>query len=220
MQQTRVRIGAAALLMAIVGAAPAAAQTAAASETSWFLGGTGGVAVVQNVGAAYGGEIGTTLSPKLDVFGEALGMTDTATRARIGLATSVATVLQSTQGTTATGTVKAPAAVFLGGLRYTVHESGNLKVFIEGAGGMARVSFQPAFTLAGADVTTQLSNYGITLGADLAGTATKAAFGGGVGLEVRHDFWYMGAEVGVLSIRTPSQPSNVIHATAMIGRWF
>lgn len=210
----------AALVASLACAVPAAAQTVAASESQWFLGGTGGVAAVQNVGAAYGGEIGARLTSRLDVFGEVLGNTNDATRLRIGTAMDVAAALQASQGVTATGTVKAPAGLFMGGLRYVFHQSGNLRLFVQGAGGVARVTFQPAFTLAGADITTQLSNFGVTLGSDLAGTSTKPAFGGGIGLELRRGVWYIGAQIGVVSIRTPTQPSNVIHATATFGRWF
>lgn len=210
----------AAFLASLASAVPAAAQTVAAPESQWFLGGTGGGAAVQNVGAAYGGEIGARLTDRLDVFGEALGNTNDATRLRIGTAMGVAAALQASQGVTATGTVKAPAGLFMGGLRYVFHQSGNLRLFVQGTGGIARVTFQPAFTLGGADITTQLANFGVTLGSDLTGTSTKPAFGGGIGLEVQRGVWYIGAQVGVVSIRTPTQPSNVIRATATFGHWF
>jgi hypothetical protein len=201
-------------------AVPVAAQTVAAPESQWFLGGTGGAAVVQKVGGAFGGEIGTRVTPRLDVFGEFLAEADVATRRRIGTAMDVAAVLQASQGVTATGTLKAPAALFMGGLRYVFHQSGDLRLFVQGVGGVARVTFQPAFTLAGADITSQLAQFGVTLGADLAGTTTKAAFGGGVGLELQRGVWYVGGQIGLVSIRTASQPSNVIQATATLGRWF
>jgi hypothetical protein len=204
----------------LASAVPVAAQTVAAPESQWFLGGTGGVAVVQKVGGAFGGEIGTRVTDRLDVFGVFLTQTDVATRRRIGTAMSVAAVLQASQGVAATGTLKAPAGLFMGGLRYVFHQGGDLRFFVQGAGGVARVTFQPAFTLAGADITSQLAQFGVTLGADLAGTTTKAAFGGGVGLELQRGAWYVGGQIGLVSIRTPSQPSNVIQATATLGRWF
>jgi hypothetical protein len=210
----------AAFVAGVASAVPVAAQTAPSPESQWFLGGTGGAAVVQNVGGAFGGEIGARLTPRLDVFGEVLDATDTATRRRIGTAMDVATALQASQGVPATGTVKAPAALFMGGLRYVIHESGNLRFFVQGEGGVARVTFQPSFTLAGADITSQLAQFGVTLGADLAGTATKAAFGGGFGVQLQRGVWYVGGQIGVVSIRTPSQASNVIQATATLGRWF
>ena len=210
----------AALLAGLASAVPAAAQTVAAPESQWFLGGTGGAAAVQNIGGAYGGEIGARVTDRLNIFGELVGQTDVATRRRIGTAMAVASVLQASQGVAATGTVKAPAVLFMGGLRYVFHQSGNLHVFVQGVGGVARVTFQPAFTLAGADITSQLAQFGVTLGADLAGTTTKAAFGGGLGFELERGAWYVGAQIGLVSIRTPSQPSNVIQATATLGRWF
>jgi hypothetical protein len=220
MRDMRLAVRLAALVAGLASAVPAAAQTVATPESQWFLGGTGGAAAVQNVGAAYGGEIGARVTDRLNIFGEVVGQSDVATRRRIGLAMDVAAVLQTSQGVAATGTVKAPAALFMGGLRYVFHQSGDLKLFVQGAGGVARVTFQPAFKLAGADITSQLAQFGVTLGADLAGTATKAAFGGGLGLELDRGAWYVGAQIGVVSIRTPSQPSNVIQATATLGRWF
>jgi len=212
------RLGA--FVVGLACAVPAAAQTVAAPESQWFLGGTGGVAAVQNVGGAFGGEIGTRVTDRLNVFGEVLDATDVATRRRIGTAMSVATALQAAQGVPATGTLKAPTVLIMGGLRYVFHQSGDLRLFVQGAGGVARVTFQPTFTLAGADITSQLAQFGVTLGADLAGTATKAAFGGGLGLELERGVWYIGGQIGLVSIRTPSQPSNVIQATVTLGRWF
>jgi hypothetical protein len=216
----RTRVGLAALVAGLASAVPVAAQTVPASESQWFLGGTGGASAVQNVGGAFGGEIGARVVGRLDLFGEFLAETDVATRRRIGTAMDVAAVLQASQGVAATGTVKAPTSLFMGGLRYVFHQSGDLRLFVQGAGGVARVTFQPTFTLAGADITSQLTQFGVTLGADLAGTTTKAAFGGGVGLELRRGAWYIGGQIGLVSIRTPLQPSNVIQATATLGRWF
>jgi hypothetical protein len=208
------------LVLLVLGAAPAAAQVAAKPQGEWFLGATGGAAAVQNVGAALGGEIGGRVTSKIELFGEGLALTDTATRRRIQTAQSVAQILQTTQGQAATATLKAPAGVFVGGLRLTIHEGGSLRIFVEGQGGVARVTFNPTFTLNGADITSQLSQFGVTLGADLAGTTTKATFGGGIGFEVRHNVWYINAKVGMISVKTPSQPSNIVRATATIGRWF
>jgi hypothetical protein len=220
MRETCLAVVAATLAALVTSVTPAAAQTTAAPSSQWFIGATGGAAAVQNVGAAYGAEVGTGVTPKVQVFAEVMGMADVATRRRIGTAMSVASVLQSTQGTTASATLKAPATLFLGGLRFVVHQSGDLQLFVQGGAGVARVTFQPTFTLAGADITNQLSQFGVTLGADLAGTTTKPAFGGGFGLEMRHGVWYIGAQVGLVSIKTPSQPSNVVQATVSFGRWF
>jgi len=207
-------------LAGLASAVPVAAQTVAAQESQWFLGGTGGAAAVQNIGAAFGAEIGARVTDRLIVFGEVLDATDVATRRRIGTAQDVAAALQASQGVAATGTLKAPAALFMGGLRYVIHQNGDLRLFVQGVAGVARVTFQPTFTLAGANITSQLAQFGVTLGADLAGTTTKAAFGGGVGADLRRGVWYIEGQFGVVSIRTPSQASNVIQATATFGRWF
>lgn len=220
MQQLRWVLGTTMVGAMLATAAPAGAQTTAAPDAIWFLGGTGGASAVQNVGGLYGLELGTRVTPKLDLFGDGYGVTDTATRRRIETAQSVANIIGLTQGTTATATLKAPAAVFVGGLRYTIHQGGSLRIFVQGEGGIARVTFQPAFILGGVDITSTVSQFGVTLGADLAGTTTKPAFGGGIGVAVRHGVWDIGAQFGVISIKTPSQSSNVIQATATVARWF
>lgn len=201
-------------------AVPAGAQTVAAPDTIWFIGATGGASAVQNVGGLYGIELGTRVTPKLDLFGDGYGVTDTATRRRIETAQNVAAIIGISQGATASATLSAPAGVFVGGLRYTIHQGGNLRIFVQGEGGIARVTFQPAFILGGVDITNSISQFGVTLGADLAGTTTKPAFGGGIGVAVRRGAWDIGAQFGVISIKTPSQSSNVIQATATIAHWF
>jgi hypothetical protein len=175
---------------------------------------------VQHVGGIYGIELGTRVTPKLDLFGDGYGVTDTATRRRIETAQNVATIIGISQGATASATLSAPAGVFVGGLRYTIHQGGNLRIFVQGEGGIARVTFQPAFILGGVDITNSISQFGVTLGADLAGTTTKPAFGGGIGVAVRRGVWDIGAQFGIISIKTPSQSSNVIQATATIAHWF
>jgi len=220
MQQRRWVLGATMVGAMLAMAVPAGAQTVATPDTIWFIGGTGGASAVQNIGGLYGIELGTRVTPKLDLFGDGYGITDTATRRRIQTAESVAAIIGTTQGAAASATLTAPAGVFVGGLRYTLHESGNFRIFVQAEGGVARVTFQPAFILGGVDITNQLAQFGVTLGADLGGTTTKPAFGGGIGLAVRHGAWDIGAQVGIISIKTPSQSSNVIQATATVAHWF
>ena len=220
MQQLRWVLSAMVAAAVLATAVPASAQTVATPDTIWFIGGMGGASAVQNVGGAYGLELGTRVTPKLDLFGDGYGVTDTATRRRIETAQNVATVIGVTQGASATATLKAPAGLFLGGLRYTIHEGGNLRIFVQAEGGVARVTYQPTFLLGGVDVTSQISQFGVTLGADLAGTTTKPAFGGGIGVAVRRGVWDIGAQFGIISIKTPSQSSNVIQATALVAHWF
>src|SRR5579862_8338902 len=121
MQQLRWVLGAMVVGAMLITAVPAGAQTVAAPDTIWFVGGTGGGSAVQNVGALYGVELGTRVTPRLDLFGDGYGVTDTATRRRIETAQNVATIIGISQGAAASATLKAPAGVFLGGLRFTIH---------------------------------------------------------------------------------------------------
>jgi opacity protein-like surface antigen len=76
--------------------------------------------------------------------------------------------------------------------------------------GGARVRHEPTFTLAGSDVTGQVSRYGVTLGQDLSGTSSHAAISGGGGVVARvRDVWYVDAGIRFLSISGPTQRTNV-----------
>jgi hypothetical protein len=204
----------------LVAAAPAAAQTVARSDEKMFIGGTGGISAVQNVGGVFGGEFGFRVSPRFDIVAEGLGFTDIATRRRIEAAESVAAVIQASQGQPATGTLKSPAFLGVGGVRIGLYQSGGVRVYVEGTGGFGRVASNPTFTLNGADITSQLQQFGVALGLDLAGTSTHAAFGGAIGVDVKRNKWYVGGHFGVTSVQTPSQATKVLQAGATIGRWF
>ena len=102
------------LLMALPVAAqmPASgASVAAGGGTAGrlFVGGIGGAGAVQKVGGVVGGELGIHVTDQMDLFGEGIWMQDVATRRRLGLASEVASILQTSQSSSASGTVDAPA---------------------------------------------------------------------------------------------------------------
>jgi hypothetical protein len=204
----------------LVAASPAAAQTVARTNDRMFIGATGGASAVQNVGGVFGGEFGYRVSPRLDIVAEGLGFTDITTRRRIEAAETIAAVIQASQGAPATGTLKSPTFLAVGGVRIAVYSSGGVRVYLEGTGGLARVTTNPTFTLAGADITKQLLQFGVALGTDLTGTTSHGAFGGAFGVDVKQGKWYFGGHFGVTNVQTPSQASKVLQAAATIGRWF
>jgi len=180
---------------------------------------TGGVAAVQHVGATIGALLAFRVADRVDVVGEAAWAKDAVTRRRVEAATSVASFLQTTQGKAAVGTIEAPAFYGGGGIRVML-SGGSTRPYIIGTGGVARLVLKPVFTLAGTDVTTNLTQYGITLGSDLTGEVTKPAFGGGIGVIADRGRWYVDASFRVLSIQTEGQATNVLRAGGGIGFTF
>ena len=109
--------------------------------------------------------------------------------------------------------MRGAGGVFLGGPRA-------FRPYVLAEAGVARVVLQPAFTLAGADVTTSLPQYGVSLGADLTGSVTKPAFTAGIGFVKATGAWQLDAGVRVTTIQTEGQSTNVLRALVGISRRF
>jgi hypothetical protein len=60
----------------------------------------------------------------------------------------------------------------------------------------------------------------VTIGSDLTGEETKAAFSGGAGVRFAPNRWYVNGEVGVISIQTTDQTTNVLRASVSLGLKF
>src|SRR4051812_46290188 len=98
------------LALAVAGTCSAAAAqtptpTAASSRLAGRLsiGAIAGAAAVENVGGAFGGEVGYRVTDTIDLFGEGVMFQDIATRRRLERVPVVTNFLQSSQGKTATG---------------------------------------------------------------------------------------------------------------------
>jgi len=206
-------VGMAAALLAPVAAA---AQTPAPAQAGahFYVAGIAGAEAVHKTGALAGGEIGVAMNDRIEVFGEGLWMQDVVTRQRLSHADTVTAYLQTTQGKPATGTVEAPAGYFGGGVRVMLTTSRSFRPYIAGAAGAAHVTYKPTFTLAGADVTTSLPLYGVTLGSDITGETTNTAFSVTPGVRWRRGAWHVDGQVGLISIRTPDEATNVLRVSA------
>jgi hypothetical protein len=212
---------AAALACSLLCALPAAAQTtvpraAASSDGGFFIGGTIGIGTVRKTAGLGGGELGFHLDDRTDVFGEGVAMQNVVTRERIDMAQRVGAFLQTSQGGAATGAVKAPAFYAGGGLRVMLMTEGRVRPFVTVGAGMARTALRPVFTLGGSDITARLPQYGVTLGSDLAGEQTNAAFSAGAGVRALQGRWYIDGGIRLINIRG-AQPANVIGASAGFG---
>jgi len=210
----------------VLSAASAAAQGVPAGASAPIggqkvsIGAIGGAAAVQEVGALAGGELAFRLSNRLSGMGEGLWLQNVVTRRRLDLAASVASAMQTAQGKAASGSVEAPAFYAGGGVRFDITTHGTWRPFITFTAGIARITLQPSFTLGGADVTKNISTYGVTLGEDLTGESTEPAFSSSFGVRMLHGRWYVDGTFGVISIQTPDQATNVLRASAGFGYRF
>lgn len=131
---------------------------------------------------SFGAEVGVTVVPNLQVFGEFGKVRDVATTSIGSAAQLIAGFLSQTQ-TGVSFSVKQPATFAVGGVKYTIPTTGTIHPYVLGGAGMATVSQNVAFTVGGTDVTSALaSTYGVQLGTDLSGSFTKPMIvvGGGV----------------------------------------
>ena len=136
---------------------------------------------------SFGGEVGVTVFPNVQIFGEFGQVRDVAT-AGIGTAAQlIAGFLSQTQSGVAFS-VKEPVTFGVVGVKYNVPIAGSkVRPYVMGGGGMASVKQNVAFTVGGSDITSALaSTYGVQLGTDLSGTFTSPmiVIGGGAAYPV------------------------------------
>ena len=126
---------------------------------------------------SFGGELGYTWTDTRQLFFEIGRMGNVATSAMDDRAQVIA---QSIGATFSTGQA---ATYFDGGLKYRLAARGSWRPYVLLGIGASRVTSETNFFVNGADVTDQLlDQYGVQLGADLAGSVTKflLTIGGGV----------------------------------------
>lgn len=122
---------------------------------------------------SFGAEVGVTVMPNLQVFGEFGKVRDVATTG-IGSAAQLIAGFLSQTHTGVSFSVKEPVTFAVGGVKYTIPTTGTIHPYVLGGAGMATVSQNVAFTVGGTDVTSALaSTYGVQLGTDLSGSFTK-----------------------------------------------
>ena len=199
-----------------------AAQVSSTAPPSFdqrsFLMGIGGAGSVHSAAALAGGELGYRPTQRVEIFGQAIGMQNVATKQQIAHASQIGAVLHASQGGTVTSSIDAPAWYVGGGLRVLLASEGRrVRPFLVAGVGVARVTLQPSLTLGGADVTDSLPQYGVTLGSDLTGTATEPALDGGGGLRFAFGRQWLDGDVRVITIRTSGQATNVLRTSVSYG---
>ena len=114
---------------------------------------------------SYGVEVGVTIAPKLQVFGEVGYTRDTASSNLGASAQLIAGFLSRTQSNV-TFNAKQPVTFGLGGVSYLIPTSVKVQPYVLVGGGIAQVKKDVTFAIAGTDVTGSLPQYGAVLGTD------------------------------------------------------
>jgi hypothetical protein len=202
----------------LVWAVPAFAQTRPpAIPGPVTLGGFVGAGAVEKVGALIGAGVGIRWTDRIDVVGEGFWSQNATTRRRLNLATSVASLIQTPQGGTATGSIKSPTTYAGGGVRVLLLDERRWRPYLVVTGGIARIALRPEIVLAGSDITATLPQFGVTLGSDLAGVIVKPAFGGGFGVRSFRGRSYLDLGIRYTSIQTDGQVTSIIGAGGAVG---
>mgnify|MGYP000890748718 CR=1 FL=1 len=131
---------------------------------------------------SFGIEGGYNIAPRIRIFAE-VGLTrDTAPKSLGSGAQLIAGYLTQVQPATVSYEVAQPVRFAGAGVKYMIPYSETIEPYILGGYGVAKVKRDVAFKIAGADVTDNISQYGVALGTDLAGTVNKGmlTLGGGV----------------------------------------
>jgi opacity protein-like surface antigen len=205
---------------ALLGCAAAArAQTASGAASAPVRGYVAGVAEAafgNQTSQSYGAEAGVAVSKVLQVFVEGGEVRTAAPAAQGTNAQLIAT------GLGATFTAKQPVGFGVAGVRYLVPVSGSkVQPYLSIGAGAARVTQDVHFFVAGADVTSNVTQLGAVLGSDLSGSVTKAmvAIGGGVVWPVwQHVFVDLHYRYGRVFV--PDQGLNLNRAGLSIGYRF
>jgi opacity protein-like surface antigen len=215
-------------------ALPASAQTPAAAAAAgkgatepvvnmWYAGFVTGTETAAKTGAVFGGEAGARVWKKLDLLLEGGSFGDVVGQSQLDSLAPLTTYLQSSQGQTAAATLKMPA--LYGGIagRWVFEDvviGGHAKPYVLFGLGGARVKREPTFTLAGSDITASLSQYGVTLGADLKDTEKRVTVTGGAGIVIPVQQFYVDLGYRLTSIRLAGGAANVSRVHIAVGARF
>lgn len=171
-----------------------------------------GAGSVERVGGLAGAQVSRRITASVDATVRSEWIQDTVSRRRVSMATTLAAFTASSRNVTMVGDVSAPAWVAMAGVQWRARDDRWTPVVAVDAG-MAHVTFRPAFSVAGADVTTQLESYGITLGKDLTGSSVNAAFGVGAGVLIPGDRLNLDARLRLQQFATPAESTRVLSLT-------
>jgi opacity protein-like surface antigen len=131
---------------------------------------------------SFGAEGGYRIGDRMHVFVELGRARDTAPKTIGTAAQIIAGYLTQVQSAPVTFSVRQPLAFGVAGIRYSVPYSARIEPYVMGGVGIARVTRDVAFTVAGTDVTSNIGSYGVALGSDLSGTESTLMISAGGGV--------------------------------------
>jgi len=198
-------------------AAPASAQTqqvataaAAPIVNQGYIGVSTGGAGVEKFGGLFGLEAGARVWKNLDIVGELSWMSNVVTRTQLDRVEDIAAALGTSQNAPATGTMEVPAIYGGIGARWVFENTGMVRPYALVTFGAVKTELKPTFTLNGADVTSSMGNYGITLGQDVIGEYGHATVSAGGGILVKlGTSWYLDGGVRLTSFSDDDGRVNV-----------
>jgi hypothetical protein len=196
------------IVMAALWAGPAAAQGDSASTmpsgplvNSWYVGVNTGAAVVEKFGGVVGVEGGLRFWRNLDLIGEIGWVQNSVSARQVDKISTLARSIATSQGGTASGSLKAPATFSGLGGRWVLEDAGRFRPYFLVTIGGAKVNLKPTLTLDGANVTSTASDYGVTLGQDVIGKSNHFATEGGIGVLTGFGTnWYADLGARLLSV--------------------
>ena len=183
-------VGAVLAWMACSGIAYAQAPLAGQEPSRGYVEGVAQAAFGNVTSQSFGGELGFTIRPELQVFVDGGQVRDAATADLSAGATRVAADITAKAGG-GDFRVKQPVTFGVAGIKYLIPvQSTRVQPYIMAGGGAAQVKRDVTFTVARGSV----SDY-VTLGSDLSGSQTKGMVSGGGGLSVALTRWVI-ADLG------------------------
>jgi hypothetical protein len=178
-KRMKISIGGMLAWMALTSAAYAQAPTQAASKG--YVEAVAQSAFGNVTSQSFGGEFGITVLPAVQLFVEGGRVNNVAT-AEIGAAAAKISGYLSQTQTSVGYAVKQPVTFGIAGVKFNIPVSGRLQPYVMGGGGVAQVKQNVTFSVGGADVTGNLTSYGVALGTDLSGKVTKPMAVAGTGV--------------------------------------
>jgi hypothetical protein len=131
---------------------------------------------------SYGGEIGVTIMPGVQVFVEGGQTRDVSTTAIGAAAQQIAAYIAQGQGGV-TYKAREPVTFGVAGIRYLIPIApSKVEPYVMVGGGVAQVKQNVTFAVNGTDVTSNMAQYGVVLGSDLSGKFTKPLVTVGAGV--------------------------------------
>jgi opacity protein-like surface antigen len=179
----RMKISIACILawMALTCAAYAQAPAPAAPASKGYVEGVAQSAFGNVTSQSFGVELGVTIASGIQVFVDAGYARDTTPTDMGAAAQVIAGGLSQTQNGV-TFSAKEPVTFGVAGIRYLIPTSSKVEPYVMVGGGVAQVKKDVTFSIAGSDVTGNLSQYFAVLGSDLSGTETKPMLSVGLGV--------------------------------------